>query len=194
MQRIELLRSSLEDLEDSTVTLLNGELCLISLKNNNEYNSLVIGDGITKANKLSKIYLDKSNGCSFLGLATPKTDPGKPKNNVFYLAKEEGTYENFGAITVNKGEIVFIVWKYESWNKLVIFETSSMIDIINSKVEDLEKRAILGVRLGGLELKRGEDGFVDIIVDDELNSKSNNPIKNKAVAIKLNEFDWYEGD
>lgn len=35
-------------------------------------------------------------GYRFMGIATPKTNPGKPTENVFYIATETGTYTNFG--------------------------------------------------------------------------------------------------
>lgn len=59
------------------------------------------------------------NGYLFKGVATlipPATDPGTPDTNVFYLAGSPGTYENFGGLTVNAGEIAIFAWD-GTWTK-----------------------------------------------------------------------------
>lgn len=52
----------------------------------------------------------------FAGVATPTTTPGTPDQNVFYIAGTAGTYSNFNAIVINKGELAIL--KYNgTWTK-----------------------------------------------------------------------------
>lgn len=44
-------------------------------------------------------------GYQFAGVAIPSTNPGTPDQNVFYLALQPGTYNNFGGTVVAAGEI-----------------------------------------------------------------------------------------
>ena len=188
-RRLELLRSSLEDLERSSVILLDGEPCLIS-SNETGYNSLIIGDGKTRASELPKVVLNRTGGCEFLGIALPDTDPGNPLGNVFYFAKEPGYYYNFGGIQVGDGEIVILVWKYESWTKITLLEQTLDSSVVLGQLRDIKDRAVFGVKIGDKEIKRNEEGVIEIPVDEELNQNSTNPIQNKAVYDAL---DWYEG-
>lgn len=57
-------------------------------------------------------------GYSFIGFATPVTNPGTPDQNVFYLATTPGNYPNFG-LSVGKNEIVAFTYS-GSWVKLSI--------------------------------------------------------------------------
>lgn len=43
----------------------------------------------------------------YKGYASPATDPGAPDENVFYLATEQGTYPNFGGLSLTKPLGVF---------------------------------------------------------------------------------------
>lgn len=53
-------------------------------------------------------------GYRFIGVATPTTNPGTPNQNVFYIAGTDGTYINFGGITLSEGETAIL--KYNgSW-------------------------------------------------------------------------------
>lgn len=187
MKRLELLRSSLEDLNNSNKTLLDGEVCLVSSSNGTGYDMIVVGDGDTEACNLPKVMLNRSGGCTFLGIAIPTTNPEKPLSDSFYVANMEGDYENFGNITLEKGEVAFLVWKYESWTKITVIEHSDF----DSMFEELTEKAIFGIKIGDTELTRGEDGVLEIPVDSELNANSTNPIQNKAVCAA---FEWYEGE
>lgn len=65
---------------------------------------------------LSIISTVGSNG-TFAGIATPKTNPGTPDQNVFYIASQDGTYSNFGGVTLN-GEVVIFTNKNGNWVKI----------------------------------------------------------------------------
>ncbi|MEE0861571.1 MAG: SGNH/GDSL hydrolase family protein [Lachnospiraceae bacterium] len=56
---------------------------------------------------------------SFVGIATPATNPGTPDGPVFYLASKNGTYTNFGGIELQDGLSV-LLWN-GSWSSQHIF-------------------------------------------------------------------------
>ena len=65
---------------------------------------------------------------TFVGVATPSTNPGVPDGPVFYLASKEGIYPNFG-LTINFGESAVFKWQEDSWVKLPTgFATTALVD------------------------------------------------------------------
>lgn len=68
---------------------------------------------------LNNIISNVGKDCTFAGVATTSTNPGKPDGNVFYIAGKSGTYANFGGITVNSGEAAILEWR-GSWQKKVM--------------------------------------------------------------------------
>ena len=79
---------------------------------------------------LNNIISNVGENASFVGVATPSTNPGTPDGNVFYIASESGTYSNFGGI-VNNGECLILKKNEDSW---VSVETGI---ITNKKLSDL---------------------------------------------------------
>ena len=67
-------------------------------------------------NVLNNIISNVGLNSTFVGIATPETNPGTPDGNVFYLASKEGTYSNFNGIVINSGEAVILEWR-GSWVK-----------------------------------------------------------------------------
>lgn len=57
-------------------------------------------------------------GYQFAGVATPATNPGSPDAKVFYIANGKGTYNNFGGIVINEGEVCALAWN-GTWTKQV---------------------------------------------------------------------------
>lgn len=52
---------------------------------------------------------------TFAGIATPATNPGTPDQNVFYIACQKGTYNNFGG-TILDGNVFIFENKDNKWN------------------------------------------------------------------------------
>lgn len=201
--RICLLKSTYERLKESVITLLPGEICLVDTDGTG-YDSLVVGDGKTQAKDLSMIPLNVTKGAVFLGIANKETNPGTPNQRVFYLSAESGTYDNLGGVKVEEGSIALIIWDTEEWKSLRLFKVDSELNegslnpvqnkIITKKLIDLENDMIKVVTINGVALERGEGGVINLIVDEAFSTTSKNPIMNKTVTNKINEFGWYEGN
>lgn len=75
-------------------------------------------------NVLNNIISSVGENASFVGVATPTTNPGTPDGNVFYIAYTAGNYANFqseaGNLTVNPGELAILYNKTTNWGKSVI--------------------------------------------------------------------------
>lgn len=67
-------------------------------------------------NVLNNIVSSVGENSTFVGIATPTTNPGVPDGNVFYLATEAGTYSNFGSIELLEEESAILEWR-GSWVK-----------------------------------------------------------------------------
>lgn len=55
----------------------------------------------------------------FKGFAETSTDPGTPQSDVFYIAKSDGVYSNFGGIEISS-EFAFIAYQGTTWSKFSI--------------------------------------------------------------------------
>lgn len=63
------------------------------------------------------------SGMVCLGIADGNTNPpGSSDSNIFYIAGE-GTYSNFGGLTVNAGEIALFIWDGATWQKQSVTTT-----------------------------------------------------------------------
>ena len=63
------------------------------------------------------------SGMVCLGIADGNTNPpGSSDSNIFYIAGE-GTYSNFGGLTVNAGEIALFIWDGATWTKQSVTTT-----------------------------------------------------------------------
>lgn len=76
--------------------------------------------------KITKIEQLLQEGYTFMGIATPETNPGRPHQKVFYIANDMGVYLNFGGIETYEPEVVLLVydsgWKKLSTNIRTIYE------------------------------------------------------------------------
>lgn len=76
--------------------------------------SNVVADHTVKITKIEQLI---GEGYTFMGVATPETNPGTPDQKVFYIANIPGSYVNFDNINVDSGEVA--IFKYdENWQKL----------------------------------------------------------------------------
>lgn len=147
-----------------------------------------------KADKLLQGNIDAlaKAGYLFKGIATPKTTPEKPTENVFYIATESGSYSNFGTgifatglddntikevtISVSDGEIAFLMYDgYPSANldlgapPNVVGWYKVRLDI-SSAVETAVKNRLSGVKNGVAPLDEQEVVPMDYLPTWELES------------------------
>ena len=66
-------------------------------------------------NTLDTIISTVGKNRTFVGIATPSTNPGTPDANVFYLATEPGIYPNFSGIEVTEGVVVLTNNASNTW-------------------------------------------------------------------------------
>ena len=81
-------------------------------------------------NVLNTIVSTLGENASFVGVATPTTNPGTPDGNVFYIAQNQGIYPNFNNIEVYFSEIGILYWNTSSWGKHSI-RLSKLIEEVN---------------------------------------------------------------
>lgn len=77
-------------------------------------NQEITGDILKNA--LLSIISTIGDNATFAGVATTTTNPGTPDQNVFWIAKENGTYSNFNNIEV-ENEIILLVNENNVWAK-----------------------------------------------------------------------------
>ena len=63
--------------------------------------------GAIMQNALLSIISTVGSNATFAGIATPDTNPGRPDQNVFYLASEPGIYSNFGDVELTDHILIF---------------------------------------------------------------------------------------
>lgn len=93
--------------------------------------------GAILQNALLSIISTVGSNATFAGVAVPTTNPGTPDANVFYLASQNGTYLNFGGVTLNNEVIIFSnengTWKKTSTG----IATSDNVNAINNIVSSI---------------------------------------------------------
>lgn len=85
-------------------------------------------------NALTSIVNTIGQYATFAGVADPTTGPGTPDQNVFFIAATEGTYDNFDAIDIEKGEIAILYNSTGSWQKTTItitFDGENVVEYFN---------------------------------------------------------------
>lgn len=75
-------------------------------------------------NVLNNIVSSVGANATFVGIATPTTNPGTPDGPVFYIAGA-GTYVNFNNITIGKGQLCILKWYSGSWSKELMTEINN---------------------------------------------------------------------
>lgn len=105
----------------------------------------------TKANEAVKAMVDSLGaGYQFMDVATPLTNPGIPDERVFYIASEQGEYENFGGIIITNPGLYAL--KYDSaWS----------IELVSNDARDISSIK----RMLGFTLEKGDELTPDSVID-----------------------------
>ena len=78
--------------------------------------------------KLNDLAMSLKAEFSYKGIAQPTTNPGVPDGNVFYIAGE-GSYPNFGNLSVAENEIAVLYFDGTNWSKQSVDFSSSITEI-----------------------------------------------------------------
>ena len=96
-------------------------------------------------------------GYQFMGIATQATNPGTPDQNVYYLAFDAGTYNNFGGTILADGEIG--VFSYNgTWNYT---KTTANVQWINT----------IGLFSKIPDNSFGNDGDIALVILSDINQR-----------------------
>lgn len=82
-------------------------------------------------NTLLSIVNNLGENATFAGLARLQTNPGTPDGVIFYIATQQGTYQYFNNLTVNKGETAIFLYK-TSWTKISVAVAPAVPDVLQN--------------------------------------------------------------
>ncbi len=94
--------------------------------------------GALLQNTLLSIINNVGANATYIGTATPTTNPGSPDGNVFYISATPGTYTNFGGLVLERGKAYTITnGANNAWSAVAINIPSidAIIDLNNVKVD-----------------------------------------------------------
>lgn len=127
-------------------------------------------------------------GKIFIGVAIPSTNPGTPDGNVFYFAKEPGTYPNFGGAVVEDKQLVLFQWSGSGWGMTNLLPSGIISGGDEADLQSVTAEQITGRFVDGEDVS-GEQ----IIVRDELTQTRSETGKTHArITYTANEQSQYE--
>ena len=106
-------------------------------------------------------------GATYVGVAHPDTEPETPTNKAFYLTTQEGTYTNFGNITVESGKLTVLLYNGSTWEKQVLDLPASgggggtSVTVVQEKGDsttDVMSQKAVTDELGNRQLKPSTEG------------------------------------
>ena len=84
-------------------------------------------------NVLNTIVSTLGENATYVGVATPTTNPGTPDGNVFYFATQAGTYANFGGAEVEVG-LTILLWNGSTWSATKVMTIKQEVGSSESSV------------------------------------------------------------
>lgn len=123
--------------------LINSISSVIRTNGNNEITGQILQD------VLKSIVNVVGANPTYGGVAHPADNPGTPDGGVVYIASDEGTYVNFGGLTLDDNELAVLVWDGTSWSKESVTYIEDLGDIEEAKQEALDAiaEAIQGLNI-----------------------------------------------
>lgn len=123
--------------------LINSISSVIRTNGNNEITGQILQD------VLKSIVNVVGANPTYGGVAHPADNPGTPEGGVVYIASDEGTYVNFGGLTLASNELAVLVWDGTSWSKESVTYIEDLGDIEEAKQEALDAiaEAIQGLNI-----------------------------------------------
>lgn len=99
-------------------------------------------------NTLLSIVNNLGENATFAGLAIPTTNPGTPDGVIFYVATQQGTYQYFNNLAVNKGETAIFLYK-TNWTKISIAVAPAVPNVLqnsgNSNADVMSQNAVTAI-------------------------------------------------
>lgn len=99
-------------------------------------------------NTLLSIVNNLGENATFAGIATLTTNPGTPDGVIYYIATQQGTYQYFNNLAVNKGEVA-IFWYKTSWTKISVAVVPAVLQNSGTSSTDVMSQgavtAIVGI-------------------------------------------------
>ena len=84
-------------------------------------------------NVLNTIVSTVGENATYVGVATPSTNPGSPDGNVFYFATQAGTYANFGGAELEVG-LTILLWNGSNWTATKVMTIKQEVGSSESSV------------------------------------------------------------
>lgn len=135
-------------------------------------------------NVLLSIINNVGKYATYVGIATPKTNPGTPDGNVFYITATPGNYVNFGNLILERGKAYIIKnggnneWKA---SEMPILSNDALIDISNVK---LDSDAIIE-RINYLDISRFTENKYLSDLNGSIMNIQNTPTSGYAIAMGI---------
>ena len=114
--------------------LINSISSVIRTNGNNEITGQILQD------VLKSIVNVVGANPTYGGVAHPADNPGTPEGGVVYIASDEGTYVNFGGLTLASNELAVLVWNGTSWSKEFV-----------ANIADLDDKSVIQMDLTAME-------------------------------------------
>lgn len=122
-------------------------------------------------------------GDLYAGLAIPSTNPGTPDSNVFYIAVQQGTYTNFGGLTVGANDGLTILAYNGTWTKTAT-GTAMKTDISNLSI-DVTYNDVIGTAKNLFDVSKVTTGYLDGGTGNIITSISQFPSAKLSPRIKV---------
>ena len=148
-------------------------------------------------NTLLSIISSVGSNATFAGIATPRTNPGTPDQNVFYITSGNGIYVNFSNdIEIKDNKIYIITNKNGNWqflrtnivNSQLVYDAFSNIGVIRKGVYNEETILFYGdiyrnkkINLEYKQVVQGSGGITGYADDDSVVFYSENGILDTTI-------------
>lgn len=159
--------------------LINSISSVIRTNGNNEITGQILQD------VLKSIVNVVGANPTYGGVAHPADNPGTPEGGVVYIASDEGTYINFGGLTLDDNELAVLVWDGESWSKESVTYIADFEDIEQAKQEALDA---IAEAIQGLNIYYTIETDKGAVKDVQLKDGNGNNLmpRTKAEVISIN--------
>jgi hypothetical protein len=126
-------------------------------------------------NVLNSIINFVGENATFVGIATPATNPGVPDGPVFYFANAAGTYSNFDGIKLDNPGLIILYNLSDKWQSLKVYEclqtrgSSQLYPMSQQAITSIVKLLEDNINLLTYDFESVKDSILNI--ESDLNTK-----------------------